>query len=574
MTEPSHANLNDAVARLARAWSRRSPAERSAFADRLPAVSVPPEQPDSTLRAVRERAALCGAVAPSDLARGLDHEEASRVLDLLAPEFDRVHAAGRWTWTLRTASRRDALATLAKNGRLLDRLAEVAGIRTDRAGDLLRRLAETRSSLRDEEDSRADSVPEGDPAHVAQALTWARPLGGFDGDLAEAQRRAAVRLMSEGYNMLTRHGVFGRDRELAQLQDFAEGPLEREKPGAFPVPLLTLTGIGGAGKSTVLGAFVKSYLDRIEEGDPTGPAVVVLDFDRVFFRPTAELELSFELTRQLGYAAPVAAADFSVLRYQLRAEQRQSGSDRYPSNVRSDSTVREASAFESDAGKLVRMHDLQDRPVLLVLDTFEEWQRERLYPDLDPAPWNAPEERILDWIRRIHSSMTLRNLRVIVSGRASLDFLRPGIRPSLVVGDLDMQSARDLLCALDVAAPDAATIADFVGGNPLTLHVAARFYHGLDAEARREVLVGDPLSADKLTADIRKAVLYERVLSHIPDEQVRKLAHPGLLLRRVTPELVRNVLAGPCGLGEIDQRQAVRLARRLEDEVLAGSEDP
>ena len=53
----------------------------------------------------------------------------------------------------------------------------------------------------------------------------------------------------------------------AQLQDFAEGELESEEPGAFPVPLLTLTGIGGAGKWTVLGAFVKPYLARIEEGD-------------------------------------------------------------------------------------------------------------------------------------------------------------------------------------------------------------------------------------------------------------------------------------------------------------------
>ena len=270
MTEPSRVYLDEAVSQLARAWSRRSRAERSAFADRLAAVSAPPEPPDSTLRTVRERAALCGAVTPSDLARGLDGEEANRALDLLAPEFDRVHAAGQWKWTLRTAPRRDALATLVKNGRLPDRLAEVAGIQTDRAGELLRRLAETWPAWRDQKASRPDSVREGDPATVVQALTWARPLGGFDTDLAEAQRRAAVRLLSEGYGVLTRHGVFGRDRELAGLRAFAEGPLDGIEPGAASVPVLPVTGIGGAGKSTVLGASSSPTLTGSPRATPPG----------------------------------------------------------------------------------------------------------------------------------------------------------------------------------------------------------------------------------------------------------------------------------------------------------------
>ncbi len=578
MKEPPQTYLDNAVSQLARAWSRRSPAERSAFADRLAAVSAPPGEPDSALLTVRERAALCGAVTPSDLTRGLDPDEASRALDLLAPEFDRVHAADRWTWTLRTAPRQRALATLVESGRLPDRLAEVAVIRTDRAGEILRQLAEIRSRPQDEQDSGADSVPEGDPATVVQALTWARPFGGFEGDLAEAQRRAAVRSLSDGYGVLTRHGVFGREHELAELREFAAGSLGAEKSGVLPVPLLLLTGIGGAGKSTVLGALVQPYLARIEEGDPAVPAVVLLDFDRVQFRPTADLELSFELTRQLGYASPAAAADFSALRRRLRDEQRQSGSDKHVSNVRSDSVTREASAFEHDAGELIRQHKLQDRPVLLVLDTFEEWQRERLYPDMNRTPWNAPDERILDWIRRIHFGMRLGNLRVIISGRASLGdaggISRPGGRLQLVVGDLDIPSARELLGALGVAAPDAATIVGFVGRDPLTLHIAARFYRGLDGPARRQFLADAPQSGAGLTVDIRKEVLYGRFLAHIPDEQVRKLAHPGLLLRRVTPELVQDVLAGPCGLGELDEGQARRLTRRLADEVWLVQETP
>ena len=76
-------------------------------------------------------------------------------------------------------------------------------------------------------------------------------------------------------------------------------------------------------------------------------------------------------------------------------------------------------------------------------------------------------------------------------------------------------------------------------------------------------LAGDPVSSKGLNAEMRQAVLYERFLGHIADERVRELAHPGLVLRRVTPELVRSVLAGPCGLGAIDERQARQLPERL-----------
>lgn len=579
MSEPSDDFLDDAVSQLAQAWLKRSPAERSAFAERLAAVSVPDEQPDSTLRTVRERAALCGAVAPSDLVSDLDRDEADRALDLLAPEFDRVHAAGRWTWTLRTAPRRAALSALAANGCLPDRLAEVTGIRTDQAGVLLRLLAQRRSTSHGAEDGRDGSAGENDPATVVQALTWARPLGGFDGALAEAQRRAAVRSLSEGYGVLTKHGVFGRERELAQLEEFAAGLLETDGSSTNLVPVLSLTGIGGTGKSTVLGTFIRPYLDQIEAGtDPAVPVVVVLDFDRVHFRPTAELELSFELTRQLGYAMPVAAADFSALRYQVTGERRQSGSDRHVSYVLSESLIREVSAFERHAGELVKLHQLEDRPVLLVLDTFEEWQRERPHPDKARTLGNAPEERILDWISRVRSVMKLQNLRVIISGRVRLGetggLLGSRNHSHLVVGDLDPAASGELLGALGITASDATAIAALVGGNPLTLHIAARFYQGLDPAARREFLAGDPLSAEGLTADIRAAVLYQRFLGHIPEPRVRMLAHPGLLLRRITPELVGSVLAGPCGLGEITADEAEDLTRRLADEVWLVQQTP
>ena len=45
-----------------------------------------------------------------------------------------------------------------------------------------------------------------------------------------------------------------------------------------------------------------------------------------------------------------------------------------------------------------------------------------------------------------------------------------------------------------------------------------------------------------------QATLYERLLDRIEDDNLRRLAKPGLLARRITVEVIRRVLAEPCGL--------------------------
>ena len=519
--------LAEAAALLAEAWAKRSPGERSAFASRLTAAAPPSSLPEEDLRTVRERAALSGALAPADLVREFDRDRAAQVLDLLAPEFDRLQTDGRWVWMLRAEPRQDTLTRLTSTGQLPAALEQVAGIATDPAGDALRALAAARP------------LPETDSATKVQALAWAQPLGGFAGDLADVQRYAAIEWLHASYDGLIRRGVFGREDELAQLRAFAGEGLAPSRL----VPVLPVVGPGGVGKSTLLGSFIQPYLERIAAGDATCPAVVVIDFDRLLFRPDAELELSFELTRQLGLAAPIAAADFSALRYQVRAEQQQSASDTYSPSSRAESSSREASSFESDVGVLVEMHELGRRPVLLMLDTFEEWQRERPEPDPPFSTWFAPEARILNWIDRVRADMRLEGLRVVVCGRADLGETAAEhdveIRAPLHLDDLPEQAARELLEAASVDPGDTAALVRLVGRNPLTLNVAARFYLELPAGARRDFLAGDPLSASELTGDLRRAVLYDRFLEHIADPEVRKLAHPGLVLRRVTPDLVR-----------------------------------
>ena len=149
------------------------------------------------------------------------------------------------------------------------------------------------------------------------------------------------------------------------------------------VPLLPVIGMGGVGKSTLLGTFIQPYLGRIARA--TRPARPLSSSTSTGFCSalSAELELSFELTRQLGLAAPIAAADFSALRYQVQTEQQQSGSKASQAGPAPRARPARRPASKRD-GVLVRMHELDHRPVILVLDTFEEWQRERPDPE---TPW-------------------------------------------------------------------------------------------------------------------------------------------------------------------------------------------
>ena len=574
MTSPPDAgSVASAVDRIAAAWSKRSGAEQAAFANRVTPRDAPPAPSASAAQRVRERAALSGAVAPGDLMVGIevDDDETAHLLEVLAPEFDRTYEDGGWAWTQRSTTRRDTLARLAAEGRVTAALADTAAIPTDAAGRALRGLAT---------DGSPPPPSPGDPPDLAvQALAWAAPLGGLAGHLAEARRQARVRSLAASYDVLLRHGFYGRAEVLERLRTFADSPVD----GAGAVPLRVVTGIGGAGKSTVLAEFMRPYLARVAAADPEvadadTTAVVVIDFDRLQFRLDAELELSFEVSRQLGAAAPVAGADFSALRYQFREVRRVAGGDVWANHVSAENDSRGALGFERDAGLLVRMHGLDRRRVLLVLDTFEEWQRDRPVADADRKPGNDPEARVLAWIDRLRVHMGLTGLRVVVSGRAGIGSAGAADGAGAVqterLGDLAPEEARGLLEGLGLNPQQATALATVVGGNPLTLRVAARFFGRLDPVEREGFLDGGVEAAEGLDGDIRRAVLYDRFLGHISDPRVRTLAHPGLLLRRVTPALVRQVLAPLCGLGPIDEDEAELLTRRLADEVWLVKETP
>lgn len=566
-----------AILALVKEWSARPPAEVAAFADSLERAPARPEPgpgaPDArslALDEVRALAALSGAVRPGDLVRDEpDPARRSRLLGALAAECDRAVVDGRMTWTMRSMPRGQVLARLRDGpAGLSAALSRAAGVATDAAGEVLRRLVPgvvggLGGALDSPLPHPAARVPDdvvagASSADVAQALLWVSDLGDVREGIAWATCRAHVESIRDSYVGLLAHGLVGREAQRREVEDFLLAPPAAGWPS---VPVLTLSGIGGAGKSTLLAGVCTPRLDALLAGVPA-PAVVVIDLDRVAFRPHAEVELGYEVTRQLELAWPELAqglAEARAAETQARIERRELASGASPDAERS---VRSYSAFEGRVHPLVTGSVHAFEPVVLVLDTFEEWQRAR--PFSGPrTSWNDPEPVMADWLFRLRDGMGLSGLRVIVSGRARFATL-PGREVQL--GELGQDAAAELLRRLGVADDDAPRLAALVGGNPLSLHVAARFVGRLAASDRDAFLSSDGIDA-ALDEELRRAVLYDRFLEHIGDERVQQLAHPGLALRRVTPQLVRDVLAEPCGFTDIGEEEADRLVDRLADEV-------
>ncbi|KDN82071.1 hypothetical protein [Kitasatospora cheerisanensis] len=190
-------------------------------------------------------------------------------------------------------------------------------------------------------------------------------------------------------------------------------------------------------------------------------------------------------------------------------------------------------------------HGFPGRPVLLAIDNFETTQRQG--PEALAELW-----RMFDQFAR-RSPL----LRVVLAGRAEVD--RP--TRSIEVPHFDREAARGYLTALmePDTAPDPADadhLIDTVGGNPLSLRLAADL---LGCGGRAELADVRAENTRAPAGDRIQGRLYRRVLDHIEDPDVRKLARLGLVVRRITPGVIRHVLAAPCGVEAPDDARAGEL---------------
>ena len=439
------------------------------------------------------------------------------------------------SWVLRDEIRLPALRRLVDDGDLRTALAANAAL-PDARRDVLRTLTEGGPV-------RLFALDAGQLDDVDVVSGWlervAVPLPLHRADVhAAAERRRLI----DPLRALVGTHFRGREQELARLRAHL-------RPDAGTPTVLRVHGPGGVGKSSLVGRLLLDLEERI--GDAPTP-YAYLDFDRPQHDPRNPAGLVEQIARQLRllYAGAAEAGRFAAV------EAASAGTD----TVAAAEILEVAPGLDLDGLVDAVARALRERQarspdvaeLVLVLDTFEEVQ----------AKGPGAVADVLALVDRLAAALP--GLRVVVVGRSVLAL--PGDDVPLVLGDLDPLAADAVLVSRGVADPTVRElIVDRFGGNPLTLRLAAEALARSGSVASAfDGVVGRAEALAEVALTQIQGMLYGRILGHIGDPEVVRVAHPGLAVRLVTGEVLREVLAVPCGL---DPDRAEIVLDRLRREV-------
>lgn len=315
-------------------------------------------------------------------------------------------------------------------------------------------------------------------------------------------------------------------------------------------PPLFVHGIGGVGKSTLVAQF------GLELTDLAIP-FVFLDLDRPHLDPRRPTTLLAEAARQLRVQLPAGAGQAQRLVEELDAMNSHADEALESESV---NISRFPYAVEEFCG-FAKAHTTRNLP--FIIDTFEVAQ----------SLGDSTVYLVKDMLARLQRGIP--NLRPVICGRVLPNGNMFQAEPLPLV-EFDQPSAERFLAVMlkdkpDLAA-DTATIQTAVRSverTPLALALTAQLLidHGIDA-VRSPSLFGIVL----YTKDA--AYLYNRVLEHIPPGDMRKLAKPGLVLRRLSADIIRQVLAGPCELNIETDQQARELLENFSKQVSLVEREP
>ncbi|MDF1489302.1 ATP-binding protein [Tessaracoccus caeni] len=353
----------------------------------------------------------------------------------------------------------------------------------------------------------------------------------YEDTAATVRRQIALNDADDALLAVIPPRLIGRDDHLARLSTYCATPW----PTSRWVPSLVIEGPGGAGKSALVSTFV--YTQR---RDPSAAPLVYFDFDRARLIGAGPIDLTIEFTRQLGLAD--ATLEPALAEFRERSEALLSDSD--PA-IGVDSTGGTAAAALRDLGSVLSGWPRREGPITIVLDTFEE---------VAIRGYTAVRD-VLQWAADLSDSAFLPQLRLVVCGRAVIPdapHVSPKevramfneVVPPLFVGDLSDGDATTLLMELGVDGVTAWDLPPVFGGNPLVLKLLHRFIAANDTAGVAQLLSdGRAARRQSPTAEIGLRFVYERILKRIENPVVQALAYPGVVLRRVTPELILQVLA-------------------------------
>jgi hypothetical protein len=501
-----------------------------------------------------DAAAVVASYAPETLVP-LDGDRADRdaCINMLLETSRPVETNSGPRWRLDEAARAESLRRLAAAGDLHRAMTLNPGDPSDALQVAFTAfLAGLRPSL------EGASLDELIAARVA--ASWAQPVIGSM-DIRELDVRIERERLLEPMRALSNESFIGRKKELQILADYVgvlppdtatqwiQRSIKDVRRRFSPTPPLYISGPGGMGKSTLLAHFVLQHADR-----PDPVPIVYLDFDRPSLNPSRPLTVLAEAVRQLLVQFPRAQAGASGLGLEIAAADNALESDslfRSRHFARGDDLARRFAEFVST------IQSFTPHPTILLLDTFEQAQRQ------------GDSQVEVFWSLMDRLAYTGLPIKIVAAGRGAL----PGHlqHEALPLGPLSQPEAIELLRAKvslggagSLQQEDAREVISLVGAAPLNVTLAARVLaleglKGLRETRRRRRLF------QKIAAEEHQGILQARILGHLgkasPD--LGRLVDPGLIVRRLTPDVIRIVLAGPCALGDIDRNRADELYQAL-----------
>ncbi|MFF7977252.1 AAA family ATPase [Streptomyces sp. NPDC007905] len=513
---------------------------------------------------LREKTALLGAfdAAELEVQESEDSAEAKALREFLTRDCDRVHTRRGRRWRPVPAVRTATLERLRTRDNLLTALRSGVPAGHDTARDCAEQLLTgTAPALADRgaEELHAlltlvrwfDDAPNARAALAEQAV----PLPDPD----ELVRHIELARLLEPLETLADPMFCGREAELDELARHIDPVKGNHR-------WLMIHGPGGVGKSTLVARFA---LDHITRAEPARKLLFVyLPFDRTDLVPQQPLTLLGEALRQLRVLLPglegraareLEQAVRTTLNADARAESEQQGSK----GPRSGRAHDERSLAQLFSHLVTRALPDTNRPILLFLDTFERAQHIGSFAIA----------RLVDFLEVLQNACP--PLHIVAAGRAPADSRR---FTDLPLEGFDPTTARAFLRRLlpgDGPEYEAAvhTITQTVGSDPLSLKLAADLFRRQGPRALHDPALRRLVQL-RLQPEERQGVLYRRILDHLENPQLRSIASPGLTVRRVTPDVIRRVLAAPCGLGRIDERRARVLFHQLRDEAALVADVP
>ena len=460
------------------------------------------------------------------------------VIDGLAAVCNEVEVAGSGYrhWSMRPEARRLVLETMATRPDFRSLLDAIDVPPDDMFARYLRDgLRGVDLSLLIPPDG-APSVPGGavDLDCLLRAVRFLEGLPAvrtMTGDLERRVRRQiALTEADKALQAVVPTRLVGREREYAALLEYRATVLATD--GDW-VPSFVLVGPGGVGKSALVSKFVSDQ--RRQAG---AAPLIYLDFDRATLIDATPLDLTFEFTRQLGLAE--VTLEQTLAEFRERSRSLLGGRE----NLNIDIGGGTSSSAQRDLATVLSAWPRRLAPVTIVFDTFEEVAIRGVTPVRD----------VLQWVAELRNTVQLQQVHLIVCGRAVIPDA-PHLPPEVVAAmfnvqrewqleDLATDNAVELLTVLGVGPGLAQRVPPVFGGNPLVLKLIHRFVTTNDPDAIDQLLAdGEKARRDAPSGEVGLRFVYERILNRIKKPRVQALAYPGVVLRRVTPELILKVLA-------------------------------